>query len=96
MRPCSLSIQKVSTGDLDRGLTLALPPGTHMSHPHDVLQVNAEAMHARTFTSWRQNVLMGLHDVVKSKGGSFAHHIYNVNYNIETDLGHMEGRLAEI
>ena len=53
-------------------------------------------MHARRFTTWRQNVLLGLYDVVKSKGGSFAHHIYNVNYNIETDLGHMEGRLAEI
>ena len=39
---------------------------------------------------------MGLHKVVKEKGGSFAHHIYNVNYNIDTDLGHMEGRLAEI
>lgn len=60
------------------------------------VQVNAEALHARTFTTWRQNTLMGLHKVVKEKGGSFAHHIYNVNYNIDTDLGHMEGRLAEI
>ena len=56
-------------------------------------------MSARTFTSWRQSVLMGLYYVIKEKGGSLAQHTLNVNYNVDTDLNHMEsmeGRLAAL
>lgn len=50
------------------------------------LQVNAQAMSARTFTSWRQSVLMGIYKVVKDKGGVFAQHVhnYNLNFNVES------------
>ena len=50
------------------------------------LQVNAQAMSARTFTSWRQAVLMGIYKVVKDKGGVFAQHVhnYNLNFNVES------------
>ena len=58
-----------------------------VSHTHcrsrAAAQVNAEAMSARSFTSWRQSVLLGIHKVVKDKGGLFAQHTHVLGFLVD-------------
>ena len=39
-------------------------------------------MSARTFTSWRQNVLMGIYKVATAKGALFSQHAHVLNFNV--------------